>query len=192
MAKAQDNQGKGVSSRSGTAPPEEYRWQPGQSGNPAGRKTSGATQTEWRNAISEKHPTEDDLLAIIRDRRAPLQKRAAAEELLHTLMPRLSDYEPLIDGSKTLKDLEAAGVDTAVVKKVKARSEMDKDGNVVAVTREIELHNLAGECLDRIADRTEGKPTQAINLGGNLGMPTVVEFITPGTRGNRRPGVTSE
>ena len=40
---------------------------------------------------------------------------------------------------------------------------MGKGGEVIAVTRELELHNLAGEVFDRVDDRTDGRPSQGLN-----------------------------
>jgi hypothetical protein len=65
---------------------------------------------------------------------------------------------------------------------VKERQEFDREGNACGVTREIKIYDRSGKEFDGVCDRTDGKPTQAVSLDGNLGIPTVVEFITPGTR----------
>lgn len=60
----------------------------------------------------------------------------------------LADFSPLLSGEKTLEDLRAASLNTEVVKKLK----YTKDGP------EIELRDRAGADVDRISDRTDGKP----------------------------------
>jgi hypothetical protein len=114
-----------------------------------------------------------------RDPKAPQPKRAAAQQMLHARMPQMADYENLVNGTKTVTELAAEGIDTSLIKKLKVRQELDREGNVTAVTRELELHNLAGEALDRICDRTDGKPTQALDVQSTPVMPTTVTFITP-------------
>jgi len=72
-------------------------------------------------------------------------------------------------------------VDTAIVKKLKERQEYNAKGELVAVTRDLELHNLPGEEFDRVPDRTYGRPTQKIDLDANP-LPPVVQIITPLTQ----------
>ena len=48
-----------ASPRSGVEPPPEHRFKPGQSGNPAGRKSAGATIREWWNVLAEQEQTEE-------------------------------------------------------------------------------------------------------------------------------------
>lgn len=167
-------------------PPEEHRWPKGTSGNAKGRPPSaGATLKEWLNSFAHKGLTEAQLRRIARDPKAPMVKRMAADRMVRGVMPPLADFQKLVSGESTLEELEKDGVDTAVVKKLKERQELGKEGETVSVTREIELHNLAGEEFDRIADRTDGKPTQAVDVSGSLGLPATVEFITPGTRSKK-------
>lgn len=58
-------------------------WKKGQSGNPEGRKTAGATMREWTNALALR-PV-DELRAVMEDDSAPVAKKAAAKELLGAL-----------------------------------------------------------------------------------------------------------
>lgn len=140
---------------------------PGVSGNPAGRPSAGLSQREWFNTFANKaNLTDAKLKRIIADEQAHPFKRAAAEQVLHQRMARMAHYERLVNGTATLQELEADGVDTSLVKKVKERRELDARGNVVAVTREVELHNVAGESFDRIANWTASKPTQSIEVTG--------------------------
>jgi hypothetical protein len=73
-------------------------------------------------------------------------------------------------------ELRAKGINTRMVKKVRVRAYTDEKGGTT-VTREVELFDRSGEEFDRIADRTEGKPTQALQVSGEL--PTAVRIITP-------------
>ena len=61
--------------------PENLRppWRSGQSGNPAGRRTAGATIREHVYAMAEQALTEGELRAIARDKAEPWPRRAAAE-----------------------------------------------------------------------------------------------------------------
>jgi hypothetical protein len=147
-------------------------WKPGESGNVKGRPSAGAALREWGNILGEAELTEQELRDIAGDPKAPMLKRAAADRMLRLYMPPLSRYEPLTTGDKTLEEMESAGVDTAAIKKIKTRQEYDKDGKLVATTRELELHNLAGDEYDRLCEQTAGKPEQPIT--GNLGIPTSI------------------
>ena len=167
----------------GIVPPVEHRWQPGQSGNPAGRKAAGAYLTEYINSLAASRPTEEQLRRVVRDPREDHLRRVAAERLLRMRMPPLADYAGLANGTETLEELEARGVDTAIVKKLKERHQYDGEGKCVGVTRELELHNLAGEEFDRVADRTDGRPRQAVDLATSQ-MPTAVKIIFPGIAGD--------
>lgn len=62
--------------KGGIVPPLESRWQPGQSGNPAGRRNFGATVGEWYNAMAEY--SEIELNRVIADKSAPRAKIVAA------------------------------------------------------------------------------------------------------------------
>lgn len=148
---------------SGTAPPASTRWQPGQSGNPSGRKNAGASIRNWINDLS--HLTEPQLRKLAANKRAPWTKRAAAERMLRTLESGdLADFTAVTRGEKTLDELRAAGVNTAVVKKVKVKRRTIRAGDEVIgeeVEGEVELHDRAGDDFDRILDRTIGKPAPA-------------------------------
>src|SRR5688500_7113469 len=95
----------------GIVPPVEYRFQPGTSGNSKGRRNAGATIADWMNALAAKELTEADLRKIHGDPKQPQTRRIAAERLLHSLSPDMADYEPYLDGTMTLAELKASGVD---------------------------------------------------------------------------------
>jgi hypothetical protein len=164
-------------------PPKAHRFKPGQVANPKGRAASAGTSIrEWVNALAARELTELQVRRIARDKKAPLLKRAAAERMLRMVEAGdLADLEPYLDGSKTLAELRKAGINTEVVKKAKATRRTDEKG-VEVETRELELHDRAGEEFDRICDRTDGRPTQRMEVEG-AGLPTVVEIITPLTKG---------
>src|SRR5688572_9189950 len=106
----------------GVVPPVDHRWKPGQSGNPAGRKTAGAVLRDWLNALGEKELPEAELRAIGRDKAAPWAKRAAAKRLLRTMESGdLADMEGLLDGRMSLEQLRESGVDTEVIRRIKVK-----------------------------------------------------------------------
>lgn len=153
-------------------------YKPGESGNPEGRKTAGATLREWFNSLAERGLTEAEVRAIAKDRNAPWPKRSAALRVLRTLEDGdLADMQAFIDGDASLVELREKGVNTAIVKKAKARVRTftNQDGGTeTTIEREIELHDRAGADFDRVSDRTEGKPTQRVEVkddGGTLRTP---------------------
>lgn len=167
----------GASPTSGVAPPAEHRWKPGQSGNPNGRPSAGMALQEWLNLFATQQLTEAELRIIARDRSAPWTKRAAAERVVRALESGdLAAFEAWLTGQKSLNDLKASGINTEIVKKAKVRTL--KGGGI---ERELELHDRSGDDFDRIADRTTGRPRQAVEVTGNL--PTAIQIVTPLTMG---------
>lgn len=144
-----------------------WLWKPGQSGNPAGRKTAGAYITEHLNSLAHADLSEADLRLIARDQKQPWTRRAAAERILRSLEAGdLADFEDYLEGTKKLPDLRKGGLNTEVVKR--ARVKVLKDGSV---EREIELHDRAGGDFDRILDRTEGKAIARVEANVTSDMP---------------------
>jgi hypothetical protein len=179
MAKTNDKP-KG-SGRNGNVPPVEHRWKPGESGNPEGRPSVGKSVEQWANLLDERKTPAVELRRILEDETEQPSKRTAAARLLRmNESPDMADYEPYLNGAVNLEQLKASGVDTSVIKKVKERRELNKEGETVAVTREIELHDRSGEEFDRVCDRTEGKPKQSVDLGGSLRIPTGVTMNVVG------------
>lgn len=156
----------------GVVPPVSSRWKPGQSGNPSGRKTAGATIREHINSLSNAGLSEDELRKIARDKSEAWTRRSAAERILRTLEAGdLLDFESVLKGEETLREAKERGVNTEVIKRIKQKSKVVKvaDGEFEEIIeREIELHDRAGQDFDRIMDRTDGKPKQSIEIDANV------------------------
>jgi hypothetical protein len=69
-----------VSPLNGVAPPREFQFRPGTSGNRAGRACAGSSWLEWVNALA--HWPEVDVRAVATDKSAPMVQRAAARDVL--------------------------------------------------------------------------------------------------------------
>lgn len=148
------------------------RFVKGESGNPSGRKSLGASVVEWVNSLSHRGYDERKLRRIAKNRYANCNMRLAAKRLLRMMEdPDMADFEDLLDGQKSLKELRGDGIDTRVVKKCKTKTRHIQQGDgdpIVEVEREIELHDRSGEEFDRILDRTDGKANQTIQVDSNL------------------------
>ena len=161
---------------SGVVPPPEYRWKPGQSGNPKGRPSAGLAIVEWLNQMQEL--PYDEIEAVAKDKKAPAAKRAAAIQWIDILTgsASLEDFEAYVNGKKTLKQLAESGV--AVRRLKKAKVSTAKDG---AEQREIELSDTPAHAIDRVLDRTQGKPAQAVQHTGKGGggIRVIIEAADP-------------
>ena len=97
---------QGISPISGTAPPAEYQFKPGESGNPTGKRSAGHTIQEWINTLGQQDLPEDELRRVARDKRLGWTKRLAAERILRSMETGdLSDFVPLMKGEKDLAEL---------------------------------------------------------------------------------------
>ena len=99
-------------------------WQPGQSGNPRGSKSAGASMVEWRNRMA--HWDEARLRAALADKCLPIAKRLAARDLI-----------------------------TALREAVDAMGRLDPE---------------PGKIRTRIEERALGKPSQSIDIAGQLSV----------------------
>lgn len=150
-------------------------YKPGQSGNPAGRKSAGAYLREELNSLVYAQLTEDQVRRIARNKKESINRRAAAERILRLVeVGDLADFAGLLRGENSLEDLRGMGINTEVVKKFKQKTRKEvtgagEDADVEEIIeREIELFDRAGLDFDRIADQTAGKPMQPTEHTGEI------------------------
>lgn len=134
-------------------------YKPGNPGGP-GTKSAGASIVAHFNNLSES--TYDDLVRIADDGRVPATKRAAAIQWLKILRANtdIADFADFIEGAVTLKQLRDSGVQTGALASATVRT-----GKVAE--RSVQLDRDGGRELDRIMDRTLGKPTQKMEIDIN-------------------------
>lgn len=157
---------------SGVAPPVHSRFKPGQSGNPRGRPNAGASIRDFLNEMGEWTP--DQIKAVLNDPKAPATKVMAARTLFDALeSPDMAVYEDLLNGSKTLEQLRAEGINTGHIQKYTRRVAAD---GTVTVT--ITLKDRSDRVIDRILDRTAGKPRQALQVEAPNQIGVRIELIT--------------
>jgi hypothetical protein len=70
------------------------RWKKGESGNPKGRPSAGASIKEWMNILANY--SMDEINAIIRDKKAPSAKRIAARSMRTAELERAREERRLI------------------------------------------------------------------------------------------------
>lgn len=169
--------------KGGIVPPVEHRWKPGQSGNPEGRKTLGATVREELNSFAcDKDLNEQKLRRIARDPGEHPNRRTAAVQFLRSFeAPDMADFAGLLRGQDNLEDLRKSGFNTEAIKKIKQKTRLvpksDGDGTVEElVEREIELYDRAGQNFDRVVEHTAGRARQSVEVMGKDGGPIVQEM----------------
>ena len=109
----------------------------------------------------------------------------AANRILAAMeRPDLADFEPLLDGQMSLRELRADGKDTALIKKCKAKRRIipGRDGaeSTEETEREIELHDRAPAAWRDIIDDTDGKPSQTINVAAQVQVVGIIMEIVGG------------
>lgn len=166
-----------ASPRSGVVPPVETRFRPGDGRQRPGRPAASASYKNWLNEMQDWDA--EQLLSLIRSKRGPALKIAAARDILERAFPGdLADFELVCMGEIGLDEARARGLLTDRIKKLKTKEFTDKDGNT-STTREVELKDDANKALDRVLDRTGGKPAQEVQLrhsgGVDLGILVRVE-----------------
>ena len=140
----------------------------------------GASVKNWMNTLNTANTSTADLLKISRDPKAQPSKACAANRLLNFReRPTLTDFALYVAGEVSLADLEAAGVDTSVLKRVKVRTFTGEDGRE-RVEREIELFDRALKESEFVVPESDGQPTSHTDvtsdgkpLLGLMGIPAL-------------------
>ncbi len=161
------------------------RFQRGESGNPLGRKTLGAYVSEWLNAFSFRKVNRRTLLRIVRSRKADPNMIIAAGRMLAMMdRPDLADFEPLVDGQLSLRELRRQGVDTSQLKrwepkKTKTTTRKQGEADIEEETTEakIELFDRAPQAFDAVLDRTDGQPGQSLRISGSIEHVRTIRVI---------------
>jgi hypothetical protein len=142
-------------------PPVEHRFKPGHKFAKGRPRNAGSSIRECVNALIARGMTEAQLRRVARSKRRPAQWRAAAERVLRMLEHGdVRDFEAFLNGTKTLDQLHAEGVNTEAVKS--AQVYMGKDGNITS--RKIELWDRSGDDSDRVVNHTDGTPRGSIDV----------------------------
>lgn len=130
--------------------------------NPTGVRCAARSITEHFNDLDRA--TEAEIRAIARDKTAPANKRAAATQWLDILASsgELADFEPFLDGTHDLRKLQREGVATRLAREAKVTTHTSDSGS--ETRREIKLSDKGADSLDRVLDRTGGKPHQSQSL----------------------------
>jgi hypothetical protein len=159
----------------GHTPQGATPFKPGQSGNPKGRPSAGAAVIEWLNELQNSN--EDELDAIVSDKTNPLPKRAAAIQWLTILADAadIADFATYLDGTESLADLKRRGVRVRRLKKIRGSITTNARGEKV-INLDVELSERGGRVLDRIMDRTHGRPRQQIELRQSITVAPVDEL----------------
>jgi len=129
------------------------KFEPGQSGNPAGRPPSaGASIREWLNVMGQWSMYR--VKAAARDEKATVLQRAAAVWWIEACRPvtDLADIEPALLGEKSLTELQAEGIDTRGIK----RLSISRTSRGYGYSVETRDHNL--KALFAIIHETAGPP----------------------------------
>lgn len=151
-----------------------YPVQKGEKRNAPGRRTFGTYVKEHINSMACQLDNGNLTWADIatKAKTGEGNERIAAVQLMQMVeRADMADYEPAINGEKTLKEIREDGINTALIKRVRQRriTTTDEKGNqVVEITRDLELHDRAGEAFTRLLDQTDGKPGQAPTVEVNV------------------------
>jgi hypothetical protein len=142
--------------------PDSHRnlrpFKPGTSGNRSGRPpNAGRTIREKLNELAANELTAPQLRAIHRNEAAPAVDRAAARTLLDMIRTAdAADFEPFINGEKTLAQLAAEGVDVSVVESFTIAP------GQFGTRRSIKFRDDAREATKFVMEQTDGTPTKTI------------------------------
>ena len=163
----------GASPISGVVPPVHSRFKPDQSGNPKGRPNAGAMVRDFYNSMADKTLEEVQRIAHAPNVRMA-KRRAALDWLRANNPPDMADYTLVLQGRETLTEAHERGVDTTGVKAVSVTP--GEHGTAMRLT----LHDRGDTALDRILDRTIGKPRQAVEVQQTQAVGVQIRMVTMG------------
>jgi hypothetical protein len=142
-------------------------------------ESAGAIFRRYVDILCQMGLTREQLQKVATDPLTPQPIQVAAIFHLQSAeYPDLATFEPYLNGTKSLAQLREEGVSTSAVKKAKAKTVADDNGNPV-VTREIELFDRNREAADLIIRHTAGELPREINHNINQPMVQVVRIELP-------------
>ncbi len=144
------------------------------------RKSAGGLVLDWVDRLAVTRTRAPELRRIAADDRASWAKRAAANWMLDGMQTAdPADFEPYLRGELSLTELRKAGINTRLVKRVRVRTRPSTKNHVEEIDRQIDFVDRTGPMLDRLLDRTYGKPVPPAGSVAAAGPSTNMVYLRP-------------